>query len=499
MEFPMKRLIFLMAFFLFISEMTHAANDPVKNGMQLYKKHRFEEAFFAIYPNLAAAGSNQKDETFLSLGMICLENAKLYHELYRLSVVTNLDYLTRLISDGSQSDSRYVHLYLGKSLLQTGKLMESAGFFDKFLNQEISAHADRQIAKIGLGTAFFLQEKRKEAEQCWNGIDTSDIRVNAAMAAAYTRVGLSNKETVTGFIHAVNGHSAADKDLQMQAVSDSIEVFTSAGIIDESFELLKNSDLRQFFHEETLATNKSIRFYDPALLENLSLLYFTAGLKYFQEVSRSSEKRIFIPAKYYLSEAYDRLGKADLVKQTVNEVITAGDLPKQLKSRLQARLAVAGYLQGDSAAAHKQLNELLKIKNDPGLITEILLLLCNHQIDFPPAVIAASSMAMVGEGTAFMNLNYSLGKYYLWKRDYVKAVSYMEAGRDKSNKNRVEYNSPLMLINLAEAYYRSKQFSEALEIFFEMSKHYPAVRQIQTAMQGVYSIEQKSAGDARIF
>ena len=75
----------------------------------------------------------------------------------------------------------------------------------------------------------------------------------------------------------------------------------------------------------------------------------------------------------------------------------------------------------------------------------------------------------------------------------------MEAGRDKSNKNRVEYNNLLMLVNLAEAYYHSKKFSEALEIFFEMSKHYPAVRQIQVTMQGVYSMEQQSAGDAKIF
>jgi pentatricopeptide repeat protein len=75
----------------------------------------------------------------------------------------------------------------------------------------------------------------------------------------------------------------------------------------------------------------------------------------------------------------------------------------------------------------------------------------------------------------------------------------MEAGRDKSNKNRIEFNDPLMLVDLAQAYLRSKQFSEALEIFFEMSKQFPAVRQIQVALQGVYIMEQKSAGDVKIF
>jgi hypothetical protein len=56
-----------------------------------------------------------------------------------------------------------------------------------------------------------------------------------------------------------------------------------------------------------------------------------------------------------------------------------------------------------------------------------------------------------------------------------------------------------MLVNLAEAYYRTKKFSESLEIYFEMSKRFPVVRQIQEALQGVYSIEHKSAGDVKIF
>ncbi len=107
-------------------------------------------------------------------------------------------------------------------------------------------------------------------------------------------------------------------------------------------------------------------------------------------------------------------------------------------------------------------------------------------------------MVETGEGKAFSRVSFALGKYYLQKKDYVKAAFYMEAGRDKSNKNKIESNDPVMLVSLAKAYYRTKKFSEALEIYFEISKQFPAVRQIQVAMQGVYSMEQKSAGDAKI-
>ncbi len=92
-----------------------------------------------------------------------------------------------------------------------------------------------------------------------------------------------------------------------------------------------------------------------------------------------------------------------------------------------------------------------------------------------------------------------LGYAYEGKRDYAKAVAYLEAGRDKGNKNKIESNDPEMLVSLANSYYRTKKFSEALEIYFEMSKQFPEVRQIQEALQGVYAMEHKSAGDVKIF
>jgi len=170
-----------------------------------------------------------------------------------------------------------------------------------------------------------------------------------------------------------------------------------------------------------------------------------------------------------------------------------------MKNRLTIRLATAQYLLGQKETAESQFQQLLQSKPDPDLAAELLMACCNHGIDFPPAVISATELAQKGEGKAFASLNHALGRYYLWKKDYVRAVVHMEAGRDKSNKNRIEFNDPLMLIHLADAYYYSRKYSEALEIFFEMSKQFPAVRQIQVAIQGVYSMEQKSAGDAKIF
>ena len=85
-----------------------------------------------------------------------------------------------------------------------------------------------------------------------------------------------------------------------------------------------------------------------------------------------------------------------------------------------------------------------------------------------------------------------------WQDTPLRGTVDMESGRDKSNKNKIEANDPEMLAALAEAYYRTKKFSEGLEIFFEISQEFAVVRQIQEAMQAVYSMEQRSAGDVRI-
>jgi pentatricopeptide repeat protein len=116
----------------------------------------------------------------------------------------------------------------------------------------------------------------------------------------------------------------------------------------------------------------------------------------------------------------------------------------------------------------------------------------------PKVLQKATALVEVGESKKLSLLNIAIGKYHLSRLEDAKAVSCLEAGRDKSNKNKIESNDPAMLVSLADAYYRTKKFSEALEIYFEMSKQFPEVRQIQEAMQGVYAMEHKSAGDVKI-
>jgi pentatricopeptide repeat protein len=139
-----------------------------------------------------------------------------------------------------------------------------------------------------------------------------------------------------------------------------------------------------------------------------------------------------------------------------------------------------------------------KQPEDPDVLAEILFACGRLRIDCPKTAHQGAAAVEAGEGRTFSNLNIAMGRYYLAKLDSARAVSYLEAGRDKSGKNKIESNDLAMLVGLADAYFRTKKFSEALEIYFEMSKQFPVVRQIQEAMQGVYAMEHKSAGDVKI-
>jgi len=157
------------------------------------------------------------------------------------------------------------------------------------------------------------------------------------------------------------------------------------------------------------------------------------------------------------------------------------------------------HQKGKQAEAIGVWDELTrKQPNDPELLSDILVACGRLRIDCPRIAQTSSAAVEAGDGKRFAVLNVGLGRYYLSQKDTAKAVSYLEAGRDKGNKNKIESNDPVMLVDLSDAYYRSKKFSEALEIYFEMSKQFPQVRQVQEALQGIYAMEHKSAGDVKI-
>jgi tetratricopeptide (TPR) repeat protein len=243
-------------------------------------------------------------------------------------------------------------------------------------------------------------------------------------------------------------------------------------------------------------TSKSIAFYDLALLTDLAQLYRELARRRLEQAA--ADPRVKPTAEYYLAEALSGLGEHDAATAVGQAFLARPQAPEQYRNRARARLALVAYRQEKKAEAERTWTAMAEASSDPEVLAAIVLGCADAQAQCAKALARAGQVAESGDARRQQQLGSALGTYYLRRQDYARAIAYMEAGRDKSNKNKIEANDPVMLAGLAEAYYRTKKFSEGLEIFFEMSQEFAAVRQIQEAVQGVYSMEQRSAGDVRI-
>ena len=151
-----------------------ATEDTLTRGMKFYKQHRYNDAFRVLHRNYAETAADSRQKLQLSLGMVALQSARLYQQLYDLSVRMSLGYLTRLIVDEQQFDSRLVKLYLGKTLLQTGELTESTAFLTKFFSDKsvvrVEVDPEQAFADIDRANNVWEAPAIQEGEQGGSGV-----------------------------------------------------------------------------------------------------------------------------------------------------------------------------------------------------------------------------------------------------------------------------------------------------------------------------------------
>jgi tetratricopeptide (TPR) repeat protein len=492
----------LFIFFFFIGTITaasaYSADDAVSRAMKLYERRHYNEAAIALRSNMSSVEQGRQGAAYLTLGMIYLKNAELHREMYRESLSVHLDYLKKLSAAKGKDRSRYVDFYLGEALLDAGKPLPALTYLERFAADERVEPRYRAVAKVSIGHCFFLQKEKQKAEQTWAGLATSDSHMKAALAAAYAKAGLKDKKPVALADEALISLKKSSLAPNVLDVENILAVYANEGLTDQGFDLLRLVDLKAFSFRESQGRSKVINFYDLSLLKDLSTLYLQASIAVLERAVQDAKLRD--TANYYLGEAYTLSGNINQSLQATASFMSSPQMPQQYRDRAAVRHAANRYQKDRHFDVIGSWDVLSKNHpDDPDLLAEILLDCGRLNVDCPKMAQKAAASLEAGEGKRFSTLAIAVGRYYLGKKDYAKAVTYIEAGRDKSNKNKIESNDPLMLIDLADAYYRTKKFSEALEIYFEMSKQFPEVRQIQEALQGIYAMEHKSAGDVRIF
>jgi hypothetical protein len=449
--------------------------------MKLYEKRRYEQA--ARLMEHARFDAERGAQAQLVLGMIDLRKADLHEAFARAAAAAEIDYLDKLTKAGGEARSRYARLYLAEAHLARGNAREAAQHFERARADSGVERNHRAIAAIGLGAALWAQRDVERARKLWSGAKDS-LEVRLALAAAQGRARAVEPKA----FREIADSAAGEKSLSLRARRYVIEIYLAAGAPEQALAVARAAELGGPSYIERFkaaeGTAKTIAFYDLALLGDLAQLYRELARRRLEQAA--ADPRMKPTAEYYLAEALSRLGEND-----------AAAAAAQYRSRAQAHLALIAYRQGKRQEGERVLTAMAE-SNDAEVLAAAVLACASAGAQCAKVLARASQVAEAGEPRRTQRLGFALGTYYLGRQDYARAIAFMEGGRDKSNKNKIEANDPEMLATLAEAYYRTKKFSEGLEIFFEMSQEFAVVRQIQEAMQAVYSMEQRSAGDVRI-
>ena len=492
---PLFAPLFVAAVALGLSAPACGADDPVDGAMKLYEKRRYEQAARMLEDALARPDAGRRAQAQLVLGMIYLRNADLHEALARTAATAELDYLDKLLKTRTEGRSRYARLHLAEALLVRGNAAEARRQFEQVRADPGIEKRYQAIASVGLGSVLWEQRDAKGARGVWAGAGgAGEIALARAAAQGGTRLGDVKS------LRRVAVDASLAPELSPRTRRYLIEIYTAAGAPDKALAVARAADLGMASFVERFkavkGTAKSINLYDLALLTDLTRLYRELARRQLEQAA--GDARMKPSAEYYLAEVLSGLGASDEALTYAQAFLARPQAPPQYRERALARQALIAHRQGRRAEAESTWTAMAQGSSDPEVLADIVLGCADVQAQCAKVLARVGQVTEAGDGRRYQRLNSALGSYYLRKKDYARAISYMEAGRDKSNKNKIEANDPEMLAGLAEAYYRTKKFSEGLEIFFEMSKEFPVVRQIQEAMQGVYSMEQRSAGDVKI-
>ena len=164
---------FLSSVLLIAAAQAFAADDVVTRAMKSYEKRHYAEAAKILRADSAPFEEGKKRSANLALGMIYFKNALLHRELYQAAVVTSQDYLKRLSAAQGEDRSRFVDLYLGEALVESGNLGTAATYLKKFSQGQGVEPRYRAIAKVCLGLGYYQNNEASKATEFWRGIDTS--------------------------------------------------------------------------------------------------------------------------------------------------------------------------------------------------------------------------------------------------------------------------------------------------------------------------------------
>ena len=492
-----NRIVILLLLTLFTSPV-FGANKLLSKAMKAYERHDYLLASSLLRSNINSFNSGEKEAATLYLGIINNKNATFHKSLYLSSIKANKEYLGDLVKVKGKNKSKYAPLYLAETYLHEKDYSKALKLFKSFIKTRGISNQDKNIANIQTGLAYALSGKISQAKKQWKMLNKPGDSAKLALIAAKLRSNVKVSYKATELYNRFKKLADSGTGINGRDLSNILLVLGKAEMLSEAYDFIASKHVDSPSLKETFKGDKMITFYDISLLENSYKILNKIGSKYLLSIASTSK---YAPtAAYYLMDSGITFANESHIASASKTLTAKAKLPKSLMKLQPVKLNAGNYASGQHKEANKARDRIvLNNSNDPNVFAEVLLMCVYTSADCSSLIEQAKILSVKSRGRKYVPLNASIGHYLIQQGKPEEALSYLELARDKSNKNKISANDPILLVDLAEAYRLNNVYLETLEIYFEMNNSFPVVRQIQEAVQGTYATHQKSAGDVKIF
>jgi hypothetical protein len=462
-------------------EPSRAAVKPGLEGAQeLFRQNRWEEARAHVRGQWSALPEKDRGVATFLVGRSYVREAEFYRGLRRFGAEIGLAYLDELGSAKANRGVAWIPLFKG------------------FYQAEAEQYAEAEHALAAPGLAPLPAEWRASARYRRAVALHRQGRVQEAAAVLKDATAEARLARLLTGGPAEPGPAAPKESGREKALRAA--VLFRAGQAAEAEALVTGLNIDLPDVEDKSDPKKLFRFHDPLVAtawERIAWERAAVALKPLAAGGTGPEKAL---AAYYAGLSLFQLGATEEAAGLLRDAATSAGAETQPSARL---LLTAASWKGRTPAAPElaQAWESTQAQPDAALLWDELRRPELAKLEPFAAKLEARLQGLLPSSSDRPS-GALVGRWGLSRLRHGDEpgalVATLSEYRDKSNKNKLEWNDPLLLLALSLANYRNQEYAQALETLFELSKTFPGLRAVQWNLQGIYAARQKAGGEIRI-